>query len=94
MIVDVRTPAEHSETGIPQDALALPLQDPQFIQKLETATKKNYAKPVILICRTGNRAGMAAKKAARAGFTNLSVVRGGVPGPDGWVGLGLPVDER
>lgn len=90
LIVDVRTPAEHRETGIPKGAIALPLQDSQFGEKLTAATKGKHDRPVVLICRSGQRAGMAAKKAAAAGFENLSVVRGGVAGPGGWVQLGLP----
>lgn len=93
LLVDVRTPAEFRETGIPKDAKALPIQDPNFGDKLLSFTKQKTDKPVIFICRSGNRAKSAAQIAGQVGFEKIYVVQGGVPGPHGWVAKGLPTEQ-
>lgn len=93
LIIDVRTPAECGQTGIPKGGKMLPLQDANFEDRLLGFVKQKTDKPVIFICRSGARAKTAAGKAARAGLENIYVVRGGVPGPGGWVSSGLPTEE-
>ena len=92
LLVDVRTPAEFAETGIPQGAKALPVQAADFADQLKGFANNKLDKPVIFICRSGNRAKTAAQIAGQVGFEKIYVVQGGVPGPNGWVARGLPTE--
>ncbi|HEX9107125.1 MAG TPA: rhodanese-like domain-containing protein, partial [Longimicrobiales bacterium] len=69
--VDVRTPAEFA-AGHVTGALNIPYdQMPQRWQELDSLR----AKPVVLYCRSGHRAGIALEELKTHGFT--SVVNGG-----------------
>lgn len=91
LLVDVRTPAEWAETGIPATAHAVMLQDPQFLEKIRALTGGDTTRRIALICRSGNRSAKARDLLGAAGFTNVTSVAGGVLGPEGWLDLELPV---
>lgn len=63
IIVDVRTPEEWNEVGHADCSVNYPLD--QFDSKIEEL--KQYDK-VIIVCRTGHRAGIAKKKLIDAGY--------------------------
>lgn len=77
LILDVRTTAEHDKM-----ALAMPhwhvenahLNPAKFI----TEHRLDGSKTLYLLCRMGNRAMKAAQKFERIGFTNVSVIKGGI----------------
>jgi rhodanese-related sulfurtransferase len=74
-VIDVRTPMEYAEVRVPQ-AISIPLDelDPPSLRQ---AGKVRKDEPVYLLCRSGQRATMAAEKFAKAGFTQPVVVEGG-----------------
>lgn len=86
VFLDVRTPAEHRAVhapgtkNVPLDAL-----DANACAQLCAGGGKVY-----LICKSGQRARMAAEKFAAAGIANVVVIDGGT---DGWAAAGLPVER-
>lgn len=101
-IVDVRLPVEWAETGLPQGALGISLQDPAtfeprpaFIADLLRAVDDDPERPIALICARGNRSAYAAELLARAGFTEVHDISegmiGGLHGP-GWLERDLPTE--
>lgn len=65
IIVDVRTPEEWNEDGHVNCSVNYPLD--QFESKIDEL--KNYTK-ITLVCRSGNRAGIAKAKLIKAGYKN------------------------
>lgn len=65
-LVDIRTPAEFAEAGIP-GAVNIPL-DTIASELSKFRDKKN----IIVFCRTGNRSGQAKVILEQNGFTNVS----------------------
>ncbi len=94
-LIDVRTLEEWTDTGVPEGATAIALQDPDFLRKVMVTADRDRSRPVLLICRTGRRSGIAADLLLRAGFLNVANVREGVAGRSGvgpgWVERGLPM---
>ena len=71
------------------------MRDPELAAKFEALTGGDKNAPVALICRTGIRSGIVAKALARAGYTNVYSVNGGMIGSSkgpGWKRFGLPVE--
>ena len=94
VLVDVRTPSEWMKTGVPEGALLISLQDPQFLRKLEQATGGDQSKKVAFICASGARSGQLAQALKQYGWQNTVNVAGGMTGSmrqQGWLQLGLPV---
>lgn len=96
VFVDVRTPEEWKETGLPASAHALSMaQDPRtFLRQLTELMGSDRSKPVAIICRTGNRTTMLQAELKKAGFTNVINVAEGVaggPNGQGWLRAGLPI---
>ena len=65
-LVDVRTPEEYAESGIP-GAKNLPLQD---IDRT-AATNLDKSLPIVVYCRSGQRSQMAAQILMSQGFSNV-----------------------
>lgn len=60
LIVDIRTPTEWAQTGVIEGAKLVTFQDPQsFMAQVGPDLKEGQ--DLILICRSGNRSGAAAK---------------------------------
>lgn len=72
VLIDVRTPSEF-KSGHVAKAKNIPLNT--IGNKLSSIPKN---KTVVLICRTGNRSGMAARQLAGAGYENIINLKGGV----------------
>lgn len=66
IIVDVRSPEEWTQDGHAACTINIPL--PELESKLSDL--KNYDK-IILVCRSGNRAGAAKEQLEQAGFKNV-----------------------
>jgi phage shock protein E len=74
VIIDVRTPAEFAEGHLPS-ALNIDFQSGNFEQEIESLDKTvTYA----VYCRSGNRSSQATAIMAKAGFTNIYDLQGGV----------------
>ena len=93
LIIDVRTPAEWRESGIPQGAKTAEFGAPDFIARVMDAVGPDKARPVAVICRSGNRSTRAKDALAAAGFTNVLNIKEGMSGGGagaGWLKRGLP----
>lgn len=107
VLVDVRTPGEWVESGIPDltelnrdtvlDTVATTSgAHPDFLAGLVAeGLAPGDGRTIVFICKSGGRSLMAAKLATGAGFgPSYNVLEGFVGGssPDvGWAGSGLPV---
>jgi len=94
VLIDIRTPEEWGETGLPDVALQNNLYAPDFVQNLLAIRDQNPNTPLALICRTGNRSSNATGQLYQAGLTNVIDVVEGVAGSGvgpGWFARGLPV---
>jgi rhodanese-related sulfurtransferase len=86
LLLDVRTPAEFDQFHIPQ-ARNEPL-DQLDLGRLRSQGSIDEKRDLYLICQSGQRAGIAAKKFAAQGFDGGVVLEGGT---QAWVAAGLPV---
>ncbi|MCB1426144.1 MAG: rhodanese-like domain-containing protein [Zhengella sp.] len=94
VLVDIRTPDEWRETGIPAPATPIDMTARDFVPKLRQVLAENPDKTVGFICRTGNRSSYLTGVLAKAGLTNIVDVTGGVAGNGrvtGWIAEGLPM---
>jgi len=94
VLIDIRTPEEWAETGLPDVALTNNLYAPDFIQTLLAIRNQNPETPLALICRTGSRSGRTTAQLYQAGLTDVIDVVEGVAGSGvgpGWFARGLPV---
>ncbi len=76
LLIDVREPAEWSETGVAAPALLLSLSDLRGDRDKWSAVlaeAKANATPLLLYCRSGNRSGQAAALLAKEGFQVANV---------------------
>jgi len=96
VLVDVRTPQEWKETGVPASAHAITMsQDGRaLIAALDKALGNDRSRPLAIICRTGNRTAMLQPQLKAAGYANVLNVAEGVAGSRygvGWYKAGLPM---
>lgn len=83
-LIDVRSPAEYrSVHAVGARNIPLANLDPQAVW-----SQKHPSKKLVLICKSGQRATLAANQFASAGLTDVSIVEGGT---DAWAREGLPV---
>jgi rhodanese-related sulfurtransferase len=83
-LLDVREPAEYAEAHLKGSRL-IPL-DQLSVRLGDIPTDR----PVIAVCRSGNRSGVAADLLQRAGYTNVLNLTGGMLD---WTRRGLPVQR-
>lgn len=82
VLIDVRTPSEFKSEHI-KKAKNIPLNT--IAQSFDKIPRD---KPVVLMCRTGNRSGMAARQLVKAGYENIVNLKGGILR---WKAQGHPV---
>jgi rhodanese-related sulfurtransferase len=83
-VLDVRSPAEFESVHIP-GSFNLPLDRlPEHIASIESAA----CEPVVLVCRSGQRAQEAERQLVACALPGLSVLDGGLAA---WESAGLPV---
>jgi len=86
MIIDVREDKELAQTGVITDTIHIPLQK---IQATELSSLGgDTSKPVIVVCRTGNRSSMACGRLKKLGFTQIYNLKGGITS---WKKSGYPL---
>lgn len=83
-LLDVRTPGEFESEHI-AGAYNVPLD---MLAEHGDEIRANVSEPVILVCRSGQRARKAEEALAAGGMDNLHVLDGGMAA---WVAAGLPV---
>lgn len=99
VLIDVRTPDEWKQTGVPQGALRINMNQPGgeagFVAEVLRQVKGDKNVPVALVCRSGNRSGQTQRWLEKQGFKRVydvsEGVSGGRTGP-GWVARGLPLE--
>lgn len=96
VLVDVRTPDEWKQTGLPASGHAITMhqQGPEFLRQLDAALGGDRTKPLAVICRTGNRTGSLVGPLEKAGYTRVIDVKEGMVGGrygQGWIKSGLPL---
>jgi rhodanese-related sulfurtransferase len=99
VVVDVRSPQEWQQTGVPAGARLVTIHQPDgligFIDAMGDALGEDRDRPIALICARGNRSSVASSALAEAGYTQVYNIREGMFGsPDGpgWLARGLPTD--
>jgi rhodanese-related sulfurtransferase len=97
-LLDIRTPEEWRETGIPSGAARADFhRGPEaLVRSVAELVGGDRNAPVVLICRTGNRSAQAQKILKAHGYTRVSHVREGMAGSGGepgWLKRGLPVES-
>jgi len=108
VFVDCRSEMEYLFVGHPKGSILVPWNDgpnwdinPEFVSHVKKATSVN--RPVILICRSGNRSLDAGRALEEAGFTKIYNVLHGFEGEldddhhrgasTGWRFEGLPWEQ-
>ena len=93
-VIDIRSRAEWSETGVGAGVWPLSMHDPNFPARLFAAKELAGDRPLGLICATGGRSGAVMAAILRAGYPGYADIPEGMMGSDhgpGWIGRGLPV---
>ena len=96
-LIDIRSPLEWMQSGVPEGAHLISVHEPGFLDKLLELLDHDKTRPFILICRTGNRTPYVMQALEQYGFTNMYEVPEGMSGSyrtphaPGWPGHGLPV---
>lgn len=83
-VIDIRSKDDFRKGHLP-DAINIPARD---VQKRLSEIEGFKEQPVILICKTGTTAGATGSILAKAGFTQLKKLRGGIME---WQGANLPL---
>lgn len=99
-LMDVRSPTEWRETGMPKGAKAITIHGPDgmagFVADATKAVKGRKDQPIALICARGWRSMRAASALREAGFTKIINVREGMLGNPydgpGWLDRKLPTE--
>lgn len=86
IVIDVREPAEIAQGKIPK-AKPIPLGE---LNGRLGELEKYKAKPIIVVCRSGNRSGSACGLLAKSGFTDVYNLAGGMIA---WGQANLPVEK-
>jgi rhodanese-related sulfurtransferase len=99
VVVDVRSPQEWRQTGVPASSLQVTIHQPDglvgFVDKMNETLGPDHSRPIALICARGNRSTLASSALAEAGYTHVYNIREGMLGsPDGpgWLARGLPTE--
>lgn len=82
LVVDVRSPEEYRFDGHITGSRLLPL--PVLLQRAAELPKD---RPIVFVCRSGNRSHIACEQLAGQGFSNVINMTGGMIG---WHSAGLP----
>ncbi len=110
VFVDCRSEMEFLFVGHPVGALLIPWNDgpdwdinPHFVGQVKKAAGHSTHRPVVLICRSGNRSVDAGEALEAAGFSNVTNVLEGFEGAldsnhqrgklGGWRHAGLPWEQ-
>lgn len=97
VLIDVREPAEF-DTGhlsgainIPRGVLEFQVDAHPAVANATDPALAHRERPVVLYCRTGGRAALAADNLQKLGFADVRSIAGGI---EAWREAGLPVAAR
>ena len=98
ILIDVRSPGEWKQTGIPAGAKAITMHDPRgltaFRDRVLATAGNDPSRPIALICAHGNRSKLMQAFLSTQNFTAIHDVGEGMLGRTnlpGWLRRGLPV---
>ena len=98
-LIDVRSPTEWRQTGVPAGALTVTIHDPRgedgFVEAILASVDGERDRPIAVICASGVRSHRAQQWLAKAGFSNVSDVSEGMLGrgsDPGWIERALPTE--
>lgn len=99
-LVDVRSPREWRQTGVPAGARPVTIHDPNglvgFLEAVREELDADFDRPIALICARGNRSTLAQSAMSEAGYSRVLNIREGMLGSadgPGWLSRGLPTDD-
>lgn len=100
LVIDVRSPGEWRQTGVPAGANAITIHDPAgmgaFLDNVMKAVDGNKNARIALICAHGNRSHQTQQFLSRRGFTQVLDVSEGMLGRNvalGWLARNLPIEK-
>lgn len=93
VLVDIRTPGEWRQSGVPDLAVPLDMRQGGFIKNLLALRDDNPDAQIGLICATGGRSRHVANWLAQKGVTGVVDVPAGMHTRDGWLARQLPVRQ-
>ena len=94
VLVDIRTPREWAQTGVPEGAHAIDMRRDDFLAALSQVAGSDKGRPIAVICARGVRSARLSRALTEAGYTNIVDVPEGMLGSGagpGWLKTGLPV---
>ncbi|MDF1581942.1 MAG: rhodanese-like domain-containing protein [Methyloprofundus sp.] len=87
VLIDVRTKVEHHFVGHPLSAVHIPWKESpdwqvnaQFVEQIKVAVNNDLTRPVLLLCRSGQRSLDAAQALEEAGFAHSINILDGFEG--------------
>jgi len=86
--LDIRSEKDFKTNHI-LDAISLP--DEKINKNGFTSLENNKAQPIIVVCSAGLSAAKIANNLFKAGFTKVSILKGGM---NAWLSAGLPVSKK
>lgn len=86
LVLDVRSPEEYAAGHVPG---AVNIPHTEISARLDDL-RPHRGEQIVLYCKSGRRAGIAADILTQAGFTRLYHLAGDMPG---WITRGLPVEQ-
>lgn len=97
VLIDIRTPEEWQQTGVPKGALRISMhqETENFVARVRALAAQAPGRPVALICHSGYRSSLMRAELERSGIAGVINVAEGVVGGrygTGWVKGGLPVE--
>ncbi len=94
LLVDIRTPGEWRQTGVPEGAVPLDMRSDDFMQTLQSLLVQTENRPIALICAGGVRSARFSRPMLAAGVEQNNYVpqvnKCSAAGP-GWLKSNLPV---
>lgn len=98
VLIDIRSPREWKQTGVPQGAKLVTIHHPRgargFLEDILKAAGGDKSRPIALICAVGNRSSRGKRFLEARGFTNVHDVSEGMLGrgsQPGWLARKLPI---
>lgn len=97
VLIDVREPAEFTTghikgaANIPRGVLEFQVDAHPAVANVVDASLSHKEQPVVVYCRTGGRAALAAYALQELGFADVRSIEGGITA---WIDAGLPLDAH
>ncbi|GAB1408779.1 rhodanese-like domain-containing protein [Thermomonas brevis] len=97
VLIDVREPAEFATghlrgaANIPRGVLEFQVEAHPAVANVVDPALSQKQQPVLVYCRTGGRAALAAVALQELGFSDVRSIEGGITA---WIDAGLPLDAH